>query len=75
MKKKLLVAFGVASLLMGSCLSTFAAEEESLTPGVTVKEDADSPTGYTATFVYEAADAKEVTLTGAFTFYTDDETV
>lgn len=74
MKKKLLVAFGVASLLMGSCLSTFAAEEESLTPGVTVKEDADSPTGYTATFVYEAADAKEVTLTGAFTFYTDDET-
>ena len=75
MKKKILVAFGMAALLTGSCMSAFAAEEAELTPGVTVAEDADSPTGYTVTFVYEAADATEVTLTGAFTFYNLDESI
>ena len=38
-------------------------------PGVTVREDSESPTGYTATFVYENADAKEVKLAGTFAFY------
>lgn len=39
------------------------------TPGVTVTADENSPTGYTATFVYENADASEVKLIGTFSFY------
>lgn len=40
------------------------------TPGVTVEADENSPTGYTATFVYENAEASEVKLLGTFSFYT-----
>lgn len=48
---------------------TTGAEE--LIPGVTVVADAESATGYTATFVYEAPEAEQVQVRGAFTFYND----
>ncbi len=58
------VLFGLfGTVLMGSvAMADFA-------PGVTVTEDANSPTGYTATFVYEDAEASEVKLLGTFSFY------
>ena len=60
------VACGFAAAMM---MSVTAMAES--TPGVTVTEDANSPTGYTATFVYEDADASEVKLLGTFSFYED----
>ena len=70
--KKIFVSgcFAAAMLSMGLAAG---AQEEELVPGVTVTEDAESPTGYTATFVYEAADAKKVTVAGAFAFYNDEK--
>ena len=53
-----------AAMMMGA---TAMAES---TPGVTVTADENSPTGYTATFVYENAEASEVKLMGTFSFYT-----
>ncbi len=63
--------FGIAVLfgLFGAVLTGSAAMAD-FTPGVTVTEDTNSPTGYTATFVYEDADASEVKLLGTFSFYT-----
>jgi len=40
-----------------------------------VKEDASSPTGYTATFVYEDAKAEQVNLVGTFGFYEEGKEV
>lgn len=60
-------------LAMGG--AAVVSAEEAPKPGVTVAADEQSPTGYTATFVYEAPDAQKVELTGAFAFYWEDETV
>ena len=73
MKKSLVLSVLLAASL-GLTL-TAEAEEAALTPGVTVVEDEASPTGYTATFCYEAAEATQVQLRGAFLFYNDEEDV
>lgn len=70
MNRALAVAV-VGALLMGST-ATAAAEEISFTPGVSVVADADSPTGYTATFVYQSNSAEAVVLYSD-TFYRWDE--
>lgn len=41
----------------------------SFAPGVTLRRDGDSPTGYTVTFVYQDRDAEMVSLAGSFAFY------
>ncbi len=63
------------TVLLGMSSAVFAEETSELTPGVTVVADDDSATGYTVTFVYEDADAEQVQLRGAFTFYNDEEDV
>lgn len=73
--KKLLTVGSVTTSLLCLGMMSYASEGADLVPGVTVTEDADSPTGYTVTFVYEDADAKEVSLTGSFAFYYDEESV
>lgn len=67
----LLASFSAAMLGMSAIAG--AEETTDLVPGVTVEADEDSATGYTVTFVYESADAEQVQLRGAFTFYWDDE--
>ena len=71
MKKWMLAA----TLLSLSLVFSVGAEEVTYTPGVTVAEDAESPTGYTVTFVYEDAEATQIQLRGAFTFFYDDPEV
>ncbi len=71
--KTALLLAGAAVLTMG--LAAQAEEETDLVPGVTIEADEDSATGYTVTFVYEDAEAEEVQLRGAFTFYRDEEDV
>lgn len=73
MKKKVFLSLLLASIL-GAGIAVSAAEE-SYVPGVTVEADEASPTGYTATFVYEDADAELVQLRGAFAFYYDEPDV
>lgn len=74
MKRKL-VKYGFAAASFAVVLTgagmVAGAEETALTPGITVEADENSATGYTATFVYEAADAQQVQLRGAFKFYYD----
>lgn len=70
--RSFLTAFFAMSVVMGM---GSAAEASELTPGVTVEADENSATGYTVTFVYEAAEAKQVQLRGAFTFYRDEAEV
>lgn len=69
MKKVLLVATG--SMLMTSAILgiTGFAEEAPTQAGVTVEQNADSKTGYTARFVYYDDEAANVKLQGGFTFY------
>ena len=77
MKMRNLVVAGMllgAMCVMGS-MSVWAEEAQELTPGVTVTEDAESPTGYTAQFVYEDGEAQKVTLSGAFAFYNDEKEI
>ena len=66
MKKVLYIALCLALAL--SAMGGAFAEGATLAPGVTVVADENSPTGYTATFVYENADAQSVGLTGTFLF-------
>ena len=66
MKKVLYIALCLALAL--SAMGGAFAEGAALAPGVTVVADENSPTGYTATFVYENADAQSVGLTGTFLF-------
>ncbi len=61
-------------LTLAGALCVAAAGSE-YTPGVTVAEDPESPTGYTVTFAYEDAAAEKVQLRGAFTFFYDEEGV
>ncbi len=70
--RKSAVFASFAAALMGTATLAGASEAADLVPGVTVEADENSATGYTATFVYEAADAEQVQLRGAFTFYYDD---
>lgn len=63
---RLFSTLGIFSFVMLSFVSSCFADP---TPGVTVFEDSNSPTGYSATFIYENADAKQVNLTGTFAFY------
>ncbi|WP_040196796.1 alpha/beta hydrolase-fold protein [Candidatus Soleaferrea massiliensis] len=54
--------------------AAFAAAEPVYQEGVTVQADKNSPTGYTATFVYKDASAQSVQLAGdQFYFYTERE--
>lgn len=73
--KKSIVAASFTTALMGMSTVINAAEAEDLIPGVTVVADENSATGYTATFVYEDADAEQVQLRGAFTFYYDEPAI
>ncbi len=77
MNSKKLRIFLAASGAMAMALGTnvFAEEASDLTPGVTVTADEDSITGYTATFVYEDADAEAVSLIGSMGFFYDDGSV
>lgn len=72
MKKALLIGAMAAAMLGAGMVQ---AEEAAYVPGVTVAEDAESPTGYTVTFVYEDAEAEQIQLRGAFTFYYDEPEV
>ena len=72
MKKVLYIALCLALAL--SAMGGAFAEGAALAPGVTVVADENSPTGYTATFVYENADAQSVGLTGTFLFCKPGET-
>lgn len=65
---KILLTSAIAAFMLGG-----SAPAADLIPGVTVTEDASSPTGYTATFVYENAEAKEVKLVGTFAFCKEGE--
>ncbi len=67
MKKFLTFILCIAMML--TMLPAAFAENDGLTVGVTVAADENSPTGYTATFVYENADAESVNLVGTFVFY------
>ena len=67
---KKLISLALSMMLILS-LCAFAAAED-YTPGVTVAENPDSPTGYTVTIVYEAPGATKVDLAGSFAFYYDD---
>lgn len=78
----MLKKFAVCTLILGmvttgNFASVYAEEsaETSLTPGVTVTEDEESPTGYSVTITYENADASQVTLNGSFQFYKNEEGV
>ena len=71
MKKSLILCTLLSAAL---CLGV-NAQEATYTPGVTVMEDAASATGYTVTFVYDAPEAEQVQLRGAFLFYFDEEDV
>lgn len=76
MNNKKLKVFLAASSAMAMVLGIHAsAEEADLTPGVTVSADEESATGYTATFVYEDADAQSVNLVGGMAFFYDDGSV
>lgn len=79
MKKNLVkksIAFAsVTAALMSINVAANAAEAAELVPGVTVTADEASATGYTVTFVYEDADAEQVQLRGAFTFYYDEPAI
>ena len=67
--KKTIVTLLSLMLLLSVC--AFASAED-YTPGVTVAENPDSPTGYTTTIVFEAPGANKVDLAGSFAFYYDD---
>ncbi|WP_040196375.1 alpha/beta hydrolase-fold protein [Candidatus Soleaferrea massiliensis] len=72
--KKLLSVL-LAVLMLLSIVPSFALADgrTDYTEGVTVKKDADSPTGYTATFVYKNADAKDVKIfSDLFGFYREE---
>ena len=71
MKKWMLLGTAACAVLSAGLIVS-AAE---YTPGVTVSEDPDSITGYTVTFAYEDAEAEQVQLRGAFTFFYDEEDV
>ncbi|MDR1136281.1 MAG: hypothetical protein LBL49_08915, partial [Clostridiales Family XIII bacterium] len=80
MKKKHLFKF--LSILMTVCVMItcvpavpIQAADNDLTTGVTIQRDSDSPTGYTATFVYHNDTATKVELAGQlFNFFElDDE--
>lgn len=73
MKKHMMFSALALSLTLGAAMVSGA--EADLTAGVTVLEDEASPTGYTVNFVYEDADAKQIQLRGAFTFFYDEEDV
>ena len=73
MKKVLILALTLTMLLSLCTVSAFA--DNSYAPGVTVIEDAESPTGYSAVFVYDSnlVDAAELGLKdiAAVTLYSD----
>ena len=71
--KIFLAASGALAMVLGT--TAFAEESSELTPGVTVIADEESATGYSATFVYEDAEAESVTLVGGMAFFYDDGTV
>lgn len=73
--KQVLVTFCCLATIFGSGSVASAQDISDLIPGVTVTEDTDSPTGYTATFVYENADAETVNLAGSFSFYYDEKDI
>ena len=57
---KKILFFGVlAALILTLCMGAYAEE---YVPGVTVAEDAASPTGYTVTFVYDDPEAEQIQL-------------
>ena len=72
--KKLLVLALTLTMLLSLC-TVSALADNSYAPGVTVIEDADSPTGYSAVFVYDSnlVDAAELGLKdiAAVTLYSD----
>lgn len=68
-------AFLSAACILSMGMTVNAAENAELMPGVTVETDESSATGYTATFVYEDADAQQVQVRGAFTFYHDNKDI
>ena len=65
----------LALALIMALSSVAFAEGEALTPGVTVYADEDSITGYSATFVYEDAEAESVDVVGTFAFYEAGEKI
>lgn len=73
MNKKLISFALILTLLMTLCAAGASADDYA--PGVTVIKDADSPTGYTAVFVYDAnlVDPAELGLKdiAAVTLYSD----
>ena len=71
MRKAALFGVVCASMLAAS----MAVHAEEYVPGVTIAEDPESATGYTVTFVYEDAEAEQIQLRGAFTFFYDEEDV
>lgn len=70
MKKRLCV-LGMIVMALGAAVNVYADDNEYV-PGVTVEEDADSPTGYTAVFIYEDEKAETVKLSGSFGMATDE---
>lgn len=75
MKSSLKNLLLLALALIMALSSVAFAEGEALTPGVTVYADEDSITGYSATFVYEDAEAESVDVVGTFAFYEAGEKI
>lgn len=81
MKKSKLLATLTLSFCMAigalsgiNCLAGESAAEEAAewTPGVTIEKDEASPTGYTVTFVYQDAAAKNVQLYSHLMYFYDE---
>ncbi len=75
MKIKSILAGAVVTVGAIALVGCSSGSQASVEPGVQVKADSDSPTGYTAVFTYENADADSVGLTGNFSFYPSDQPV
>jgi len=70
--KKIVALALLVMMILSACALALA---EDYTPGVTVAANPDSPTGYTATIVFEAPGASKVDLAGSFAFFNDDPAV
>ena len=69
MRRKLIAAMLGTVLAAGVLGSCALAEEAGAEGGVSVRENEESITGYTADFVYEDENATDVKLVGGFQFY------
>lgn len=77
MNKKIVAIVGAMVVVvgLGAIIASGAGNDDTLEPGVKVSENSNSPTGYSAVFTYENADADSVGLTGNFTYYPSDQAV